>query len=63
MIKGTIAKIETELKESLPVIITGGNTMMLKSYFDFNYDYQPQLLLEGLLMIFQQLVLNSNKIN
>lgn len=59
MIKGTINQINQELKTTLPVIITGGATKELKSYFDFNYDDEPQILLNGLFIISQHLLANK----
>ncbi|WP_342276069.1 type III pantothenate kinase [Spiroplasma endosymbiont of Nebria brevicollis] len=60
MIKGTVNQINQELQTILPVVVTGGGGgEELKSYFDFNYDDEPQILLNGLFIISQHLLANK----
>lgn len=51
MINGIVAKIRNETKNNLPVILTGGSVSILRSYFDFSYIYEPQMLFLGLVAI------------
>ncbi len=59
MIKGIINQINQELQMTLPVIVTGGGVAEIKSYFDFNYNDEPQVLLNGLFIISQHLLANK----
>lgn len=59
MINGIVAKIHYETNINLPVIVTGGSVPILKSYFDFSYIYEPQMLFLGLVAILN--VLETNK--
>ncbi|WP_339046772.1 type III pantothenate kinase [Spiroplasma endosymbiont of Colias croceus] len=51
MINSIVARIKNETNISLPVILTGGSVPILKSYFDFSYIYEPQMLFLGLVDI------------
>lgn len=59
MIDNTIKAINKELKSNLKVIITGGNFKELKPFFTFNYQYQDNLVLHGLIIIYQILKKNN----
>lgn len=53
MIKGMVAKINSEINLMLPVVLTGGSFNILEPYFDFKYQYEPQTLLWGLWVMAQ----------
>lgn len=59
MINGIIAKIHNETNLNLPVILTGGSVPILKSYFDFSYIYERQMLFLGLIAIVDTLKVNN----
>lgn len=59
MIDGTIKAINTELKTNLKTIITGGNFQELKHFLTFNYHHQENLVLQGLIIIYQILKKNN----
>lgn len=61
MINGTVARIQREINIKLPVILTGGNVPILKSYFDFAYIYEPQMLFLGLVTIVKHFLKVNNK--
>jgi len=42
-----IRRFETRYKE-LEIIVTGGDSLFLKEYFDFRFTYAPDLIVEGL---------------
>ncbi len=57
MIDGMIEKIKQELKTpKVKVFLTGGLAPMIKNYLTIKYEYIPNILLEGLLTIY-----NKNK--
>lgn len=60
MIKAIVANIHNETNMRLPVILTGGNMLMLQSYFDFAFIAEPQILFWGLVAIAKQLLDDSN---
>ncbi|MDQ7982628.1 MAG: type III pantothenate kinase [Spiroplasma sp.] len=62
MIDTTITAINNELKSNLPVIITGGNFQELKPFFHFKYQYDQDILILGLMIIYQMQEKN-NKLN
>lgn len=62
MITGTIKAINQELKTNLPVIVTGGNFQELKPFLQFQYQYDQNLLMHGLMIIYQNYQKN-NKLN
>lgn len=62
MIDGTIKAINQELKTALPVIITGGNFGELKPFLQFKYQYDQDILMYGLMIIYQNYQKN-NKLN
>lgn len=59
MIENTIKAINKELKTSLKPIITGGNFEELKPFLTFKYKYEDNLVLQGLLIIYQILKKNN----
>lgn len=59
MIDGTIKAINNELKASLQTIITGGNFQELQPFLQFKYHYQDNLVLKGLIIIYQILKKNN----
>ncbi|MGL5268399.1 MAG: type III pantothenate kinase [Spiroplasma sp.] len=59
MIDGTIKAINKELKDNLKTIITGGNFQELKPFLQFKYQYQDNLVLKGLIIIYQILKKNN----
>ncbi|WP_425381532.1 type III pantothenate kinase [Spiroplasma endosymbiont of Polydrusus pterygomalis] len=60
MINGIVMKIHNEINiNNLPVILTGGSVPILKSYFDFSYIYEPQMLFLGLIAIVNTLETNK----
>ncbi len=62
MIDGTIKAINQELKTNLPIIITGGNFHELKPFLQFQYQYNQDILMYGLMIIYQNYQKN-NKLN
>lgn len=63
MIDGTIKAIKQELKINLPVIITGGNFHELKPFLQFQYQYDQDILMHGLMIIYQNYQKNNKLIN
>lgn len=59
MIAGTIKAINQELQTNLPVVITGGNFQELKPFFHFEYQYDEDILLYGLMIIYQNYQKNN----
>lgn len=59
MIEGTIEAINKELKANLTTIIAGGNFQELKPFLKFKYHYQENLLMLGLIIIYQILKKNN----
>lgn len=62
MIDGTIKAINQELKTRLSVVITGGNFQELKPFLQFQYQYDQDILMYGLMIIYQNYQKN-NKLN
>lgn len=56
MIDGMIKKIKAELNDDVKVILTGGLASTVDSILETEYSYMPNILLEGLLFIY-----NKNK--
>lgn len=56
MLQGVIKEINAEIKTNLPVIITGNGFDELKEFFTFEYKYQNNLVLVGLLIIYENLI-------
>ncbi len=56
MIDGMINKIKNELKEEPKILLTGGLAKLISPVIETEVDYRPNLLLEGLLVIY-----NKNK--
>ncbi|MBE4703815.1 type III pantothenate kinase [Spiroplasma platyhelix] len=59
MIDDTIKVINKELKTNLKVIVTGGSFEELKPFLTFKYQYQDNLVLQGLIIIYQILKKNN----
>lgn len=59
MLKETIKAVNRQLDSSLVTVITGGNFDELKPFLEFNYQYQENLLLLGLIIIYQNLKKNN----
>lgn len=53
MIQGIIKAINKELKTNLKIIITGGSYQELKPFLKFKYQYHDNLVLQGLIIIYQ----------
>lgn len=55
MINGLLSKMKKELNsENISVILTGGMSYMVKDLLDHEYLYEPNILLEGLLVIYNK---------
>lgn len=55
MIEGLISKIKKELNnENINVILTGGNSIVIKDHLSIDFTYDENLLLEGLLDIYNK---------
>lgn len=59
MMNGTINAINKELNKKIKVIITGGNFLELKPFLKFDYNYQDNLVLKGLIIIYHFLKKNN----
>lgn len=59
MINDTITEINKELKSKQKTIITGGSFQELKPFINFKYEYQDNLVLQGLIIIYQILQKNN----
>ncbi|MFM8347541.1 MAG: type III pantothenate kinase [Bacteroidota bacterium] len=53
LVRGVVSSIRAELKEECPAIATGGMSFTIESLKPFFHDINPQLTLEGLLVIGQ----------
>ncbi|MFM9074558.1 MAG: type III pantothenate kinase [Bacteroidota bacterium] len=53
LVRGVVSSIRAELKEECPAIATGGMSFTIESLKSFFHDINPQLTLEGLLVIGQ----------
>lgn len=55
MIEGLVAKIKKELNnENLKVLLTGGNSIIVKEHLNIDFIYDENLLLEGLFDIYNK---------
>ena len=55
MINGLLSKMKKELNsENIRVILTGGMSYIVKDLLDHEYLYEPNILLEGLLVIYNK---------
>lgn len=55
MINGLLSKMKKELNsENISVILTGGLSYIVKDLLDHEYFYEPNILLEGLLVIYNK---------
>ena len=52
-VEGFLQRIEEELAEKPSVIITGGHSPVILPHCRFKYDYEPDLLMEGLLSLYK----------
>ena len=51
MIEGMIERIKEEIGE-LTVLLTGGNAVYIKDVIQFDFEYCPDLLIEGLMELY-----------
>ena len=57
MIEGLVAKMKKELNnENVKIVLTGGNSVIIKDHLNIEFDYDENILLKGLLDIY-----NKNK--
>lgn len=55
MIEGLIGRIKKELdNENVKIVLTGGNSVIIKDHLNIVFDYEENILLEGLLDIYQK---------
>lgn len=59
MLTETIKATNHELKSNLKVIVTGGSFSELEPFLTFNYEYHDNLVLQGLIIIYQILKKNN----
>ena len=57
MIEGLVKKMKKELNnENVKIVLTGGNSIVIKDYLNIDFEYDENILLKGLLDIY-----NKNK--
>ncbi len=61
LIEGLVRRIQDELEADTPVILTGGNSEAIIPYCTLPFQYEPVLLLEGLAMIYTEIIQNKSK--
>jgi len=53
MIEGYISRIKEELGNEPTIVITGGNAPQVMPFCNFDFVYEPSLLIEGLFLLYQ----------
>lgn len=58
-LEGLVMSIQWEMNKEVGVIITGGNAKVIIPYLSFPVNYEPDLLLEGLVMQYTNILLGK----